>query len=589
MMVQFFWKNWFSLSGVEIDFRLENGLPHAQCEPYSYQLVARAANRGCLAEICISHRKKQRPPNWASCIFAAYVHTAKPTRPKGSRLRKNRNQETGIAVCIGFSQTQYLIHNTPHGVRSHVGNVWGRCRLRVGHRIRRRSVRRSVRRLECVHGGVLWSGGGSWISAQHLRGHLIHGGTGGVTSLVEIDDRVVVLHHHFTSRTHATHAHILGVLLSSALRQSLLHLFTVVSKERNGGSTVEADEQHQSSGTSAGATNNQIGGILPVVLTKGLVHETPANGTQVATSADQTRHDTSVLGVNEGDNTVRSTLRGLDEAGEDDENDDSQPQHSDEAVDNQHATATGHTDHADPEASTQVVSGSGLVGHPTTDGSGEQIHQTKAGGDETGSGLLQVELVLQVRRHRVIHVQLDSEAAGVDNDQNPDNVVEQHALGSTTLLVAHCVSLGLDLAVPPVSLGTVISELQHQQTDDNPNNGRDEQGRTPGKVSAHTHGLEHFEEPGTGGLSDTTSQITPTSSHGVSLTDNRTSEHAGSPELTRHESSSDEANQRTGDVQANFVLNEGSTDQWGRANDQKRSHGAAGTEFVTGWTDNNTS
>ena len=130
-------------------------------------------------DLHITQVKSRGPKTWPYAYLAVDVHTAKPTWQRCLAF-----VETGFAICIGFSQIQPNASH-PQRCKEPRRERTGR-RLCVCHRTRRRSVRRP----ECVHARVLWSGGGRWISAQHLRGDLIHGRGGDVASPVEIDDRV---------------------------------------------------------------------------------------------------------------------------------------------------------------------------------------------------------------------------------------------------------------------------------------------------------------------------------------------------------------------------------------------------------------
>mmetsp|Transcript_103180 Transcript_103180/g.177869 ORF Transcript_103180/g.177869 Transcript_103180/m.177869 type:complete len:441 (+) Transcript_103180:933-2255(+) len=389
----------------------------------------------------------------------------------------------------------------------------------------------------------------------------------------------------------AQHAHVVAVPVVKFFFPIVLLLCrqplgSVIAQAGKGGGTVHADEQASKSRPGADEANNEVSHPFLVLLPECLVDEAPAHSTQIATGTNQTGHDTRVPLVNERDETEGGSLGSLNEAREQDQLQNGQPEDTDEREENQHAAGAKNGDQNDPDTTAQGESGGCLVGRPTTNGTGDEVHQPEERCDQTSDELFQTEHVLKVARHAVVDVQLHSEAARVVNDQDPHHVVAANLFNT---LAQGAGAAANQLAVVPVALGAIVREKEHENGNDDPDGSGNLQGYTPSRVIIQTHGLEHLVQTRGCSLGHTTTEVAPTASHGVSLTDDLSSEHLSAPELAGNESGAHEANQQTYDVQPSGILDGGAASQRCSGEQKQESHRSSCTESITGRTDEDTS
>ena len=275
----------------------------------------------------------------------------------------------------------------------------------------------------------------------------------------------------------------------------------------------------------------------------------------------------------------------LHEATENNQLHNGQPEYADAREDEQHSTGAQNGDQDDPHATAQSEAGSHPVGQETANGTGEKVHQAEQRCDQTSDELLHTKLVLQVAGHAVVDIQLHAEAAGVVGDQNPNNIIAAHLLQTLTEGASGAAN---QLPVVPVAFRAVVREKPHADGNDDPYNSGNLQRHTPSRVVVQSHCLEHLVQTRGCGLGDTTSEVAPTTSHGVGLSDDSASEHLSAPELAGNESRTHASNQSSGNVDTTSVGDGGGTGQGRRGEEQQKSHASSTTKSVAGRTNENT-
>mmetsp|Transcript_127178 Transcript_127178/g.220046 ORF Transcript_127178/g.220046 Transcript_127178/m.220046 type:complete len:462 (+) Transcript_127178:1294-2679(+) len=316
-----------------------------------------------------------------------------------------------------------------------------------------------------------------------------------------------------------------------------------------------------------------------VVLPKLLVDQTPDDSTQVTTSSNQTRNHSLVFRVYKWYNTKGGTLSSLHIQTEQDKEDHGQREDLCHTKDNHHTTSATGGYQQNPEAACNAVLGSSLVRRPTTKCTGKQIHQSEHRCDQTCGGLGQdifsavsEELFIQEQGCSIVDEEFNAEAAAVQEDQG-DSVAVQHGLVEDVPL-GFLASFFLDDPNPvtPLPLRAIIREIPNEETDQKEEECGNQQRQTPSQINGASHGLKQFENTRDECLHEASSQVAPTTSHGISSATDMRCKHLHGPELAGNKCCSSKTDEESIQNETHGIVDEGSASNRSGRDEQQTSH-----------------
>jgi len=270
----------------------------------------------------------------------------------------------------------------------------------------------------------------------------------------------------------------------------------------------------------------------------------------VTTGTDEARDDTEGTTGDEGDDAVGGAFRRLDENGEENHEGDGD---AEVVLGETHEDAkdafNGLADPQGPEATAHTEAGGSPIGNDTTDGAGEEVHETVAGRQDAGGLQRDAELIKEVTGDNVVHRELDAEAHAVGENHDPHAVVHHTNLVDEEGVLLFERARGGEHLV--VAIRQILAEEHHGETDEDVAQAREDVRPTPGGERVLLGGrvadgvdARHEE------LRDTATEVTPTRGGGVGETDALVVEHARHPELARDKRREAETDAETADEEA---------------------------------------
>jgi hypothetical protein len=209
-----------------------------------------------------------------------------------------------------------------------------------------------------------------------------------------------------------------------------------------------------------------------------------------------------------------------------------------------------------PEATAHAELDRGEVRSETAERAREQVHEAVARREGTRGDEVELELVVQVSGDDVVHGKLDAEAEAVGGDHAPHAVVlaAEH-LGLERVLL---LQLAGGVQEHVVAVGEILAEEHHSDAGERVHEAGDDVRPAPGGVDAalsagHHAGVDERHEE----LSDAAAEVTPARGGGVGDADALAVEHAGHPELARHEGGQTETDAEAADQEAGGVFDVG--------------------------------
>ena len=267
------------------------------------------------------------------------------------------------------------------------------------------------------------------------------------------------------------------------------------------------------------------------------------------------------------------------EGGEDNHNNDGSRKRVTVGEDENHDSLKNEADCLPPKTSTHSHLGVGFVRDVSPNTTGEQVHPSEERGNCSGSLGVEKELLTEVEGGSVVHGELDSEAACVLDEKKPS--VEVHGTSAEGSSGRHFSHSSVHLHVFVVTLGSIIRDLEDDETDRDTNNSRDDAYSPPCHLSRHTN-LEKREETGSHDeLGDTASKVTPSSDKSVGCSYNFLGKHTGGPVLTHNEGGSSKTDEETENCEVGCICHETGEGTWNGGRDEDDSHWNTGTVLIT--------
>eukprot|EP00187_Rhodella_violacea_P014420 CAMPEP_0184714822 /NCGR_PEP_ID=MMETSP0314-20130426/4870_1 /TAXON_ID=38298 /ORGANISM="Rhodella maculata, Strain CCMP 736" /LENGTH=492 /DNA_ID=CAMNT_0027177815 /DNA_START=122 /DNA_END=1597 /DNA_ORIENTATION=- len=315
------------------------------------------------------------------------------------------------------------------------------------------------------------------------------------------------------------------------------------------------------------------------VVVGGPEEDVEAHRADVAAGADDAGDGAGGDGVDVGDDAKGGALGHLDEEGEEDEHDDGAGNVVHAGEDDKHDALHEEEDEEGPEAAAHAVLLASIVGADAAEGAGEEVHEAEEAGDEAGSALGDAEVVLEVGGEVAVHDELDAEAEGVGDVEDPDTPVENGASHGH-----EGVGLGFGAGLDErgvVAVGAVIGEDVEADAADQEGDRREDHNGAPRLVVGEAEGLHHVEELRHEDVGDAAPEVTPASGDGVSSTDDGEREHDGGPELGDDESRTDEADEEAKGAEDGVRLGDTNEANGNGAEAKEETLGEAGAVAIT--------
>mmetsp|Transcript_30135 Transcript_30135/g.73229 ORF Transcript_30135/g.73229 Transcript_30135/m.73229 type:complete len:198 (-) Transcript_30135:1032-1625(-) len=183
---------------------------------------------------------------------------------------------------------------------------------------------------------------------------------------------------------------------------------------------LDYDEKTQDRRANDGEAHD-VEGCFVLELTEA---QTETDGACVSSGSNNSSNRSRVRGVYIGNNTVRRSLSGLNEEGEEDQDGDSSSERLGGGEDQDQGTLAGEADSLRPDTALHSTFSVGLVGDEPSHAACEQVHPPEDGGDGSGTLGGLAELVTEVQRSGVVHREFDTEATCVLNEEQPGVDVE---------------------------------------------------------------------------------------------------------------------------------------------------------------------
>mmetsp|Transcript_49771 Transcript_49771/g.105830 ORF Transcript_49771/g.105830 Transcript_49771/m.105830 type:complete len:524 (+) Transcript_49771:444-2015(+) len=403
--------------------------------------------------------------------------------------------------------------------------------------------------------------------------HLLDDVLDGHGLLVEMADEFVVLVGRISL---IDHLHSLGIglghlkSLSGTSGPGGLFVsgddFLAILAADEAGVSLDVDEEGEDPGRDDGAAHD-VKGLLGLQLAE---PETESHRSEVAACADDPGDGSGDGRVDVGNDAVGGSLGGLDDAGEDDHDEDGGREGVGVGEDEDQNSLGDEEAGLPDETTAHAHLGVELVGHESADAAGEEVHPAEDGGDGGGALGGELELGLEVGRGGVVHGELDAEAAGVLDEEDPGvDVGGAAAEGGGGGDLGHG---AVHLHVLVVTLGSVVRNPDDEESEAEPDGGGDEADGPPGLLRRHAE-LEEREEDGShDDLGDASSEVAPATHERVGGTGDLFGEHAGGPELAADESGPAESDEEAKAGERRGAVDEAGAGAGNGARHQENSH-----------------